>query len=69
MFCCSRNAQVNFVEKPQLKTISCPNYKHQKSINTVVNRALSSVPRLKPSENHLISQSDILRETDYSLKL
>ena len=69
MFSCSRNAQVNFVEEPQLKIISFLNYKHQKSINTVVNRALSSVPRLKPSENHLISQSDILRETDYSLKL
>ena len=29
MFSCSRNAQVTAVEKPQLKIISFPNYKHE----------------------------------------
>ena len=52
IFSCSRNVQVTFEEKPQLKIISFPNFKHWYLIKTwsgkafnglVVNRVLSSL--------------------------
>ena len=42
MFSCSRNAQVAFAEKQQLKIVSFQNYKRKDLIHTILNWALPS---------------------------
>jgi len=67
MFSCSRNAQITFGEKPQIKIISFQNCTHEYLIHTwteksfkgtIVNRALSSLHKGSPAVTLTVSIKD-----------